>query len=532
MVYIIVDYVNVALKRSANSHKNRSADVYGIILDRRDSGAQFYRWEIAERFMLMLSLLKADHRLDRPKLGLKCICVFMVAACLFLYIAFGETTEFLYKSVILICGLLFLGATLEKDMNPDAKKLLGASVAMTFWFLLLQIKRNAEGGSTYSMELFLSSYLFALPFAFLVKDQHRRWWLKFFAATYLAATVVLAGFSYMLVLECLPKALAEHIYWDGARLIAFRHPNIVACFFMLGVGADLSFLLDAKSRWKKVFFGFLLVILLGAMAYTNSRTTILLTGALLGGSLFFLIFKGKRRQFLSGAVVVVAVILGVYAVLGGLYQKNHDHILEKYTAEYQEQQAESNRQTENNGEGTSEETKEEDLPVYVDPKTGDVALKITSEQGTLASDAWTLNGRTTTWKAAIRAMLESPSILLWGTDAPGGTVSQYLAGYKVFHAHNSWMESLLGLGFPGFVIVILLTVYTLWNCFCTLWKSHTDVWKRNTALLTLCLMAAAFMEPYLFLATMYYHPIDMAFMLCAGYLACWQSRCCEEGPEG
>ena len=41
-------------------------------------------------------------------------------------------------------------------------------------------------------------------------------------------------------------------------------------------------------------------------------------------------------------------------------------------------------------------------------------------------------------------------------------------------------------------------------------------------MLTLCLMAAAFLEPYLFYTGISYHPVDFLFFLCAGYLAHWQ----------
>ena len=482
-----------------------------------------------ERFVFMMKLLRADHRLERPNIELNCIYVFLIAVSLFLYIAFGEMVSFFYKNVMLIGCLLFLGSALKKDANPSVRKILGVSVAMVLWFLILQLKRNAEDVTSGGVELFLPSYLFALPFAFLVKD-HRRRWLKFFAATYLVATVFMAVFSYMLILGCLPEALEEYVYWDGARLCAFRHPNIAACMFMIGVGFDLSFMLDTKVLWKKIFFAFLLVALLGAMAFTNSRTTILLTGGLLGVGLFLAFFKGKRRRILLGAIIVIAMILGVYAVLGGLYQKNHNNMLEKYTAQYQEQQAESGG--EEFADGSEDEMEQEEIPINVNTETGDISLKVESGQGTLLHDVWTLNGRTITWKAAFRAIRETPAVLLWGTGDPGELISKYRADFEVSHAHNSWIESLMGLGLIGFAGVALITVFTVRNCLFTLWKCHADAWKRNAALLALCLMAAAFLEPYLFLVTMRFHPIDMAFMLCAGYLAFWQDKHCGERNDG
>lgn len=458
---------------------------------------------------LALRQLDIDHSQEKPGVDMHSGCVFAAAGFLALYIALGDMVQFLYGSLLFICCLFFLGGILKKSISPAARKILGLSCAMALWFLFLQIKQNSEGGTPHSVELFFSSCLFALPFAFLVEDQHRRWWLKFFAAAFLAGTVVMAGFSYMLILECLPEALAEYVYWDGARLCAFRHPNIAACYLMIGVGYGLSFFLAEKTLWKKAAFAIILMLLLGVMAFTNSRTTILATGALLGSSLCFSIFKGKRKMMLFGVVLAAVVIVGIYAVFGKMYQKNHDQMLEEYTAQYQQQQAQNS------------ET-EEPLPIYVNPITGEITLKMESGQNTLLKDFLSLNGRVVTWQAVFQAVKESPDILFFGTDNPGNIISQYRTDYVIHHAHNSWLEALLGMGLPGFVLVMLLTFITLWNCFLTLWKDHADVWKRNTALLTLCLMVAAFLEPYLFLAKPPYHPVDMTFMLCAGYLACWQ----------
>jgi len=454
--------------------------------------------------------IKKDH--NWPDVDLTFVCISAVAGFLSLYTAVGDIAAHLYSEVMVVFCCIFLGTALERGVNPACQKKLWLSVAMSVWFVFLQMKRRIGGDMYQDAGWFLSSYLFALPFACLVPDQHRKWWLKFFAAAYITATVILAAFSYMLVLDCLPEYayLKERVYWDGARLCAFRHPNISACMLMIGVAFDLSFLLQAGKTWKKVFLGAVLLFLLGAMAFTNSRSTILMTGLLLGSSVVGSVYKEKRKQIYTGAVIVLVIIFGVYLAFGKLYQRNQDYLLEKYTIQYQQQQ------TEGNAAAT------ETIPVYVNPETGEISLKVESAQGALLKDFGSFNGRTPTWKAAFRAIEESPAILLWGTADSGSIISEHRPGHSVPHAHNAWLESLLGLGIPGLVIALIITVFTLRNCILTLRNCYDDVWKRNTALLALCLMVIAVIEPYLFFTTMPRHPIDMIFMLCAGYLSFWQ----------
>ena len=82
----------------------------------------------------------------------------------------------------------------------------------------------------------------------------------------------------------------------------------------------------------------------------------------------------------------------------------------------------------------------------------------------------------------------------------------------------------VGNGLCGFLIAMLFTLLTLWNCMILLLKHYRYFWKRNVAILTLCLMGTAVMEAYLFYTRIPYHPINLLFFLCAGYLAYWQKE--------
>ena len=48
--------------------------------------------------------------------------------------------------------------------------------------------------------------------------------------------------------------------------------------------------------------------------------------------------------------------------------------------------------------------------------------------------------------------------------------------------------------------------------------------KVLVALLVLCLLGCALLEPYLFLANMEYQYFDFLFLLCFGYLHVWRTQ--------
>ena len=450
-------------------------------------------------------------------------CIFAAACIVFLYVSFHDYAHFLYEQLLIVPCLLFLGFRLENRDEGRHIQLPMLSVAMVLWCIILQVKRDAESTQIDNINLFLTTYLFALPLASLLQDGNEKKALKQFACAYLAASGILAVSCLLLILGWIPDFLSEQIYWDGARLHTFWHPNIAACFFMIGIAFCTAFFSQVKSRWVKLGLCVLAILILVAMALTNCRTAILLTGGYLGATVFFAAIKHGKKWFLPGVLAAVLVVAGLYVYANQLYQANNDALIKKYTQQYSEYIASENAE----GKASAADKKisanqEETLPIKVNSKTGKVSLRTDNPQGSLKRDLGTLNSRTRIWKSALSAIRETPDILLWGMFDPGWYVSFYTSS-PILHLHNSWMQCLVALGFVGFMIAALLTLQAAWNCLVILWQHHDDVWKRTVALLALCLMAAAFLEPYLFYTDTFYQPVNFLFFLCAGYLAHWQA---------
>ena len=460
----------------------------------------------------------------------------VAAGIIFLYISLGRYAQVLYEHCLIIPCLLLLGAIRGRGTGLKYWKRFLLPLAMTVWFLILQVKRSIVYDEVYNVGLFLSTYLFAFPLASILDDGDAGKALKIFAGTYLAAAVVLAVWGLLLVLDCLPVFLSETVCWNGARLKLVWHPNIAACLLMIGVIIGTAFVQQAKSKWKRFGLGTVIALFLGAMALTNCRTAIILTGGYLGTIVFFAAVKCGRKWFLPGVLAILAVTVAFYTGAGALYRANHDKLLEQYSQQYVQQleAGDTNQESEVKAEddqtdppvvqeNSGNEEKEETIPLQVDADTGEVQLIAQSAQSTMKKDLGTLNNRTGIWSAAFFALRESRAILLWGIGDPGWYVSHYLAS-EISHLHNAWIQCLVGMGLAGFLMAVLFTLITLWNCLIVLLKHHRDIWKRSMALLVLVLMATAFLEPYLFYTTSDYHMIDFLFFLCAGYLVHWQAE--------
>ena len=498
--------------------------------------------------------------------------ILAAAGIIVLYISLGRYAQSLYEHCLIIPCLLLLGAIRERRTGLKYWKRFLLPLAMIVWFLILQIKRSIVYDEVYNVGLFLSTYLFAFPLASILDDGDPEKALKVFALAYLAAASLLAVWGLLLVLGCLPAFLSETVCWDGARLQMVWHPNVAACFLMIGVIFGSTFMSQAKFKWERFGLGTVMAVLLGTMALTNCRTAIILTGGYLGMVVFLGVIKRGKKWLLPGAFAILAVTAAFYTAAGTLYQMNHDKLLEQYSQQYvqqievedtnqesetradddqnqvnhdelleqgsqqhvqqtevedtnQESETKTDDQTDPPAvqENSGNEEKEETIPLQVDADTGEVRLIVQSAQDTMKKDLGTLNNRTRIWSAAIFALRESRDVLLWGIGNPGWYVSFYTS-YPIGHLHNSWLECLVGLGLAGFLMALLFTLFTVWNCLVILCKHYSDIWRRNVALLTLCLIGVSFLQSYLFYSPVRHHPFDFMFFLCSGYLVHWQAE--------
>ena len=467
--------------------------------------------------------------------------LFITMVCIPSYLGY-----YLAETYLIVPCLLFLGHVLQTKQSDFARRRLVLAVAAVVWFVISQIIHKLYGMENQPISTVLGVYLLAFPFAALTDDRENTglWQTgKFF----LAAALVLVAYSGILLLDLVPDGWKEFLYWDGTRLNVFWHPNITACYLMIGMGFGMVFLLRAKKTLTKVLLAAAVAVQFLTMALTNCRTTLLMTGALLGGIAFFLISRGGWKRLVLGLLAAALILVGSFKLSGEIYRWNEDRIISAVSAihagddseadtdqnavaeEEQEEQhadayAAAAEQEEQHADAyiaaEEEQLEERTADAYTAEEEKQVELAGENPQGSLVSDMASLNGRTYIWKSALQAIRDNKALALWGTEYSGTVISVYNS-FPVEHSHNSWMEVLLRAGIPGLLIALIFTLLSAVRAAELLLSSRTELWKKIIAMLTMCVMVSGFLEPYLFGGKAYYHVIDFIFLFCTGYLDFW-----------
>lgn len=441
---------------------------------------------------------------------------------------FSGIGYYLAETYVIVPCLLLLGYVLQEKRNPFARRRLLLAGAAVGWFVIVQCIHKLSGMENHPMATVFFVYLMAFPFASLTDDRKNAG-LWCIGGVFIAAALVLVGYSAMLLLDLVPAGLKAYLFWDGARLHALWHPNVAAGYFMISIGFSLAFCFLTRKKLVKVLLAVGIVLQLTAMALTNCRTTLLLTGAMLGGTVFFLMCKGGGwKRMVLGLLTAAVLLAGCFKLSGMLFQWNNDRLIAELTAAQAEPssasavpvtEAETAEVISEVQEGSTEETAAKEVVLIED--TG--ILQGDNEQRSLSKDMRTLNGRTLIWKAALKAIRNDKKLALWGTEYSGTVISVYNP-FPVVHAHNSWMETLMRMGLPGLMMSLVFTALSVWSAAKLVLSPETLIWKRIIAMLAMCVMASGFLEPYLFITNVYYHVTDFVFFFLTGYLDYWSNR--------
>lgn len=472
-----------------------------------------------------IAQIPSHHKLQFLLLLIVCgaEALFIITEGLFYYVGY-----YLIDNYIAVPCLLFLGVTLSQKKTKAAKQCLWLSGTMILWFVLAQIQHRTQGMAGSPPGFFLLSYLFAFPFASATEDGEKNLGFRLLSLLLVTASVILVGYSLLLILGCLPGVFESLVYWDGTRLHPLWHSNTAACLFMIGIGTGLMGLFQAKKAAGRLVLLVLIAVQFAALALTNCRTSILMTCGLLGCGVFFAINKGGWKRFTAGGAAALVTVALLFLVSGKIYDMNQQIHVEQVRAQMQQ----GNFQEDTPGlqdSGRSAETQEEKSTqnIYVDSETAEITIHSHDTQGTLADDLWTLNGRTGIWRSALEALRSNGMVCIWGTEYCGLLISQHNS-FPVEHAHNSWMEIMMNLGLPGLLLALVYTGIALWSAAVLIFRRNVEIWKKAASVLLLCILVAGFLEPYLFITKNYYHFIDFIFFIYLGYLDQWRRLALEK----
>ena len=368
-------------------------------------------------------------------------------------------------------------------------------------FFLIQVLHLILESDARQIGPFVCAYGLCFPFAAAARDEKAQIGLKWMACLFLAAGAVLTGYTALLLLNAVPAYLHNYLYWDGSRLFAMGHPNICATLLMISMGFCGGFALKSRKLWQKIILVILMLPQFFALSLTNGRTTIILTCLLLGGIASCVIRGRSWKRAIAAILAAVVVMAAAFGASRAIYSWNQ------------------NRLTHLQMPAVS--TTEAAAPQTETP-TDAPALVSAEYQGTLSGDLKTLNGRTFIWGYALDGLRENPQVKFIGTEYVDVILSRYNP-LPLYHTHNSWLEALYRMGLPGLAAALVITALAVWSTLVVLWR-NTDLWKSCIALLTLCLLGCAMLEPYLFVADVSYFYLDFLFLMCLGYLCLWRKE--------
>ena len=418
--------------------------------------------------------------------------------------------------VLSILGLWTI--TLCKTPRALCQRDVILGVVMVLWFLILEMNRRINYIPMQSLTIFAVVYLVALPFAAMTQDQDRQAGIRLVSVFYIAAAMLLVALS-LILLICgkLPAFFADLVYWDGARLQAFHHPNIASRIFMIAIALCMGFLGHTKKTWVKVLMLFAVALLFAVNALTNCRAVIFVVCFILAGNVLFLVYNRACKHFLPSMIVAIIAAVLFASASNALFQWNNTRLINQLNMQDVPEQVVA---LEASASITNTSVQEIILP-EVTPlaESPDQHLQgnANSYQESFLSDLPTLNGRTRLWFSYYKKILNEPAILL------RGVVDTRLV-WGNLHTHNAWLEALIMLGLPGFLLVLFFSWKATWTSLRMLWHTGMDMFRKNIALLALASMVAAMLEPCLFITYTEWSFSDFFFFLCLGYLMLWDRQ--------
>ena len=430
------------------------------------------------------------------------LCLLVMIAVELLFFIPGEAADeivYLFLEWRLVdVSVVFLAASCCRKSLRQSKWYFLSALLIIAWFYLLRGVHLRLEGTNQDPGAFVCAYLLCLCFAAAAADEEKIWGLKALSAVFALTGAAFGFYALLLVMNHLPSSLDGHVFWDGARFGVMGHPNICATILMISLGFSAGVAVTTKSVWLKCLLVPLSALEFWALSMTNSRAAIVLTCALLGGIAFCRIRGAGWKRLLPALAAAAVVMVLLFCVSRMIFQWNSDRLTEMA------------RQAQQTGE---------EIGLTLN-KSGN--LKTENGQGTFAKSMKNLNGRTEIWAAAMESLRDNPWILLTGTERTGEIISPYWK-MDVQHAHNAWIQTLFQLGIPGLLVSVLLTGLAVWDGVTLLWRNDRLI-PSCVALVTLCLMGCAVMEPYLFTVYAQFHYFDFLFMLCLGYLNQWRRQ--------
>lgn len=365
---------------------------------------------------------------------------------------------------------------------------LWVGAAFVGWYVLSRILlRELYLDYSYLFLCNLScAYLLALPFARTMDDADKKQGLMLVSVVFAVGYGVLAWLSVLaalygvqLTLPVLGSELGVNPL--DLRLYANTHPNISACLFLIGLAMAIWLAVHFKRRWVTAAALVLGVGMYIGIALTVSRTAMIQAGVLAAGIVFIsamrLPVKTMWKRTAVSLLLAAACLAVVFLSFG-------------WTADGFSMLAQSVK------------AQAEESAVIV-------------AQRDIVGDLATMTGRTDIYMQILKMISERPMTLLTGmrNSEIVHTLEKYIHNY---HAHNSFLQTLVNMGIPGLLMALWFAVRALWASVRLVFSRRAAFADQVLAMFLLTLLVGTIPEPYLF--TEYLTACNFPFFLVLGYV--------------
>ena len=392
--------------------------------------------------------------------------------------------------------------TVERYALPVAFAFFGAAVCrggvrgevwagplFLLWFVVsrMLLGENYLETSSLDFALMVPAYLVALPFAFSQEGEQRKRGLRVFCWFISLSAAVLAwvGVAAVMTRSTITfPFFGVTSYLSGYRLfLSDMHPNIGAVYCLLGFIGLGYLVLDCQKKWM-----ILPALIMGAglwmaIAFTVSRTVMILWTSMFAGMTLMLCLRCKKVRGIAKGVMTVALVLVVTLVT----YKSFSWVSQA-----------AMRQSAQNSLMSQAYAEEQTVPT---PEPG--SDKVMTRPLDLQT-VFTLTERTKIFSACFKLIKDNPSVLLHGvlTKDILRELNRYIVSSDVYyHTHNAWLQVLVNVGLPGLLLVLYMTWMAIRRSWRILFRRPAEKIPLAECWLAfgcLALLADGITEPYLF----------------------------------
>lgn len=438
----------------------------------------------------------------------------VLAMCLgnFVYPEFRHTAA----EYINLIGIFYFAVTIRKPLSHTARNLLLLGLAFCLWPLAMQLRDfifvlNPEHPDIrFPQNTYFCEYLMMLSFGAAAQKDGQIRGFRLFGWFYIASSALLTLWAMPIGWGLIPEAIRKPGIWHILRLKLVWNELVLALIYMLGISMCLVYACMYRNLYLRIGLAVLACLEFIPLVLTDSRSVVMMTCCIFGGAAFVCIYRGNGKSAAAGLLAGLVITGACFAFSGEIYSRHVQNFMDASLEQQSETAAAAPE-----GEETEQIGSAGDLQQYLTPEEYEREREYRTSNKHLVE----FGGRVSIWKGALRVLAENPRFLLFGVRD-----HQRCIPFRkdfAYHAHNSWLETLMQLGIIGLAFACWLTYLAVRHAFSLVFLKKCPRYQKLVCVCMIGLMVSQLVEVYLFIGSYPSNFANMLFLFCLGYLICW-----------